>query len=39
MTPREKQRRFRNKVKETVVWALIMSVPFLMVIHWIIIGY
>ena len=39
MTPREKQRRFRNKVKEIVAWALMMSMPFLMIIHWIVVGY
>jgi len=39
MTPRERQRIFRNKVKETMAWALMMSVPYLLLIDWLIIGY
>lgn len=39
MTPREKQERFRSAIKEYLAWTFAMSVPFLMVIHWVIIGY
>lgn len=39
MTQREKQAKFRRKVKEILVWTLIMSAPYLLLIDWIIIGY
>ena len=39
MTPRQKQERFRSAMKEYLAWTFAMSVPFLMVVHWVIIGY
>lgn len=39
MTPREKQAKFRRKVKEIAAWGLMFSISFLMVIDWIVVGY
>lgn len=39
MTPRERQMRLREAVKEYIAWGLMMSASVLMVLHWIIVGY
>lgn len=39
MTPRERQERMREAVKEYITWAVVMFMPVAMVIHWIIVGY
>lgn len=39
MTQREKQQRFRSAMKEYLGWGLMFSACFLMIIHWIIVGY
>lgn len=39
MTPREKQMRFRRNLKETIGYAVIAMIPYLMILHWVIVGY
>lgn len=39
MSPRKKQERFRSAIKEYLAWTLMLSVPFLMIVHWVVIGY
>ena len=39
MTPRQKQERFRSAVKEYLTWGFLFSASFLMIVHWIVIGY
>ena len=39
MTPRERQMRLREAVKEYIAWGLMMSASVLMVLHWIVVGY
>ena len=38
-TPRERQMKFRAAVKETAGWLLLAAIPYLMIIHWLIVGY
>ena len=39
MTPRERQMRRREALKEYLGWGLMMSASVLMILHWIVIGY
>lgn len=39
ITPRERQMRLREAVKEYIAWGLMMSASVLMVLHWIVVGY
>lgn len=42
MTPRQKQARFRARIKNAawlIVAAIIVSMPELMILHWIVFGY
>lgn len=39
MTQREKQMRFRRNLKETIGYAVIAMIPYLMILHWVIVGY
>lgn len=39
MTPRERQMRMREALKEYLAWGVMMSIPIAMVLHWIIVGY
>ena len=39
MTPREKQMKFRESVKGTIACLAFISVPIIMCLHWLIIGY
>lgn len=38
-TPRQKQMRFRKNLKETVGITAMLCIPYLMILHWIIVGY
>lgn len=38
-TPRQKQMRFRKNLKETVGITAMLCIPYLMIFHWIIVGY
>ena len=38
-TPRERQAKFRRNLKETALMTLFVCVPYLMILHWLIVGY
>lgn len=39
MTPRERQMRRREALKEYVAWGVMMFIPIAMVLHWVVVGY